>query len=190
MSATFRVRHLVLALGATGLAACANTGELRVGAGASGVVTDVSDGGWYTSDRRHESGLRVNNEHLELRGRALVLDATAGLEAAQALVGSEWGRVGGEDYRADLYGMRVRIGHGPARSRLYGLVVGRHVRDAADRGGFFDGADLGFALEETIRGALAFEGRLLWSYTDGDAVRAGLDDVSEVRLALGIRLAF
>jgi hypothetical protein len=171
-------------------AACATNDDLRVGIGAHGSGQLLVEDTQRRDVDEGQSGLLIDGFRYDLRGRAADLCVSVGVPQLQAVGGVEWSRQGGEHFQAQLLGARTSLAQSGRFAGSYVSVLGRNVEGSESRTPFFDGFDLGLGYEAPLRGRLLGDVCMSWTYVDGDAIRVGMDSISELRLAFGLRFEF
>jgi hypothetical protein len=171
-------------------AACATNDDVRVGIGGRG-------SGLLHVERRQprdleedQSGILIGGDRYEIQGRSADVSVSVGAPLLQAIGGWEWSRKGNERFQAQLFGVRASLTRAKPSSGPYVIVLGRNVEGSGSRTPYFDGFDLGIGYEGLLRGPLHGDFCLSWAYVDGDAIRAGRDSISELRMAFGVRFEF
>lgn len=181
---------LLLAVAGLLSTSCSTSGDPRLSLGASGAIAHLQHREWSHEHHEEAHGILVDGERLDLRGRTVQVDVAAGPRFVQAIVGREWGRVSGESYLADLWGVRVPLGrNGDGLDSFVSFVV-RNVHEGHLHHGWFDGFDLGVGGLVRLGGPWCAEVRLSWSVLDGDAIGPNVESLSEERMLVGLRLEF
>ncbi len=158
---------------------CASLNEIHIGAGGRGSLTFGTDHVDPTHPFVDEKG----------RGAAAV-DVSLGVERVQLVAGRECTPFEGDHFRATLLGVRAYLQSANRAEGIYAMVLGRDVEDAPAETPFFDGFDAALGVLFPVARPLFLDANLGWTVIDGHAIRSGRENTSELRIALGLRLAF
>jgi hypothetical protein len=142
-----------------------------------------------STDER-ESGILIDDRRYEFSARTADTTVSVGGSNVEAVAGYEWARAGGDSFQSRLFGARLSLADGERGTGPYMLLLGRSVDGSSARRAWFDGFDIGVGSLTPVSGSWLCDACCCWSFVDGDAIRAGRDSISELRLSFGLRFGF
>jgi hypothetical protein len=181
----------LLALSARGVAAFGSRDEVQTTSSATAAGTDVSAAGVPTTAGEFDDGVTGygdDNLHVDVRGRAIGLEAALQFPAIDVVAGIDWSSINDHGVRDVMIGVRKRLTSEKAQPYL--LVLGRHSTDHYDGDHFFNGFEAGFGLLAPLSDWAFLDFRMSWSLTEDLAIESEIVRLEESKFSFGFGVAW
>jgi hypothetical protein len=184
----------VFALSARGVAAFGSRDEVQTTSSATAAGADVSAAGGakfpdeFDDDVTDATGYSGESLHVDVRGRAIGLEAALQFPAIDVVAGIDWSSINDHGVRDVMIGLRKRLGSEKAQPYL--LVLGRHSTDHYDGDHFFNGFEAGFGFLVPLSDWAFLDFRMSWSLTEDLAIESEIVRLEESKFSLGFGVAW